>query len=283
MNAPWVIKEADKAVKRDMNKKRLQPLLDELKAMGDEKSSGDPKASLRRNILLPATFEPRLGILPESQQLLWPELDAVPSEFVLYGGTGLALQLGHRTSEDFDFFSSSSFDPDRLRWRLPFFRDLDPSDPDVWVHRKRDNLEAFVNRGGVVKVAFFGGLDTLQRIEDPRRATGSRVQVASLVDLAGMKMRVIQVRGSWKDYVDIHTLVSHGVDVPTGLAAAKAIDRSFDPTTSIRALQFYGDGTLDRVPAAMQRDLSRWAQAVELGKLPVLQSRRGLSPVGLER
>jgi hypothetical protein len=239
---------------------------------------------LGRNRLSPATFEPRLDILPESQRLLWPELDTVPSEFVLYGGTGLALQLGHRASEDFDFFSSSGFDPDRLRSRLPFFRDLDPADPDVWVHRRRDNLEAFVNRcGGVVKVAFFGGLDTLQRIEDPRRATGSRVQVASLVDLAGMKMRVIQVRGNWKDYVDIHTLVSHGLDVPTGLAAAKAIDRSFDPTTSIRALQFYGDGTLDRVPAAMQRDLSRWAQAVELGKLPVLQSRRGLSPVGLER
>ncbi|PYT30468.1 MAG: hypothetical protein DMG58_14390 [Acidobacteria bacterium] len=208
----------------------------------------------------------------------------MPADFVLYGGTGLALQLGHRASEDFDFFSSSGFDPDRLRSRLPFFRDLNPADPDVWVHCKRDNLEAFVNcGGGVVKVAFFGGLDTLQRIEDPRRATGSRVQVASLVDLAGMKMRVIQVRGSWKDYVDIHTLVSYGFDVPTGLAAAKAIDRSFDPTISIRALQFYGDGTLDRVPAAMQRDLSRWAQAVDLAKLPVLQPRRGLSPVGLER
>jgi hypothetical protein len=72
------------------------------------------------------------------------------------------------------------------------------------VQRKPDNLEAFVNRGGLVKPAFFGGLDTLQRVEDPRRAIGSRVQVASLVDLAGMKMRVIQVRANWKDYVDIH-------------------------------------------------------------------------------
>jgi hypothetical protein len=97
-----------------------------------------------------------------------------------------------------------------------------------------------------------------------------------------MKMRVIQVRGSWKDYVDIHTLVSHGIDVPTGLAAAKAIDRKFDPATSIRALQFYGDGTLSRVPAAMQSDLTRWAQMVNLAKLPVLQSRHGLSPGGLE-
>src|SRR5271165_294785 len=228
-------------------------------------------------------FEPRLEVLPESQSRLWPELDAVPSDFVLYGGTGLALQLGHRASEDFDFFSSSGFDADDLRSRLPFFRDLDTANADRWVHRTRDNLEAFVDRGGMVKVAFFGGLDTLQRVQDPRRAAGSRVQVASLVDLAGMKMRVIQVRGSWKDYVDIHTLVSRGgIDVPTGLAAAKAIDRSFDPIMSIRALQYYGDGTLSRVPAAMQRDLTRWAQAVDLGKLPSLHPRGGLSPGGLE-
>jgi hypothetical protein len=129
---------------------------------------------------MPVTFEPRLDILPESQRRLWPELDAVRSEFVLYGGTGLALQLGHRTSEDFDFFSSSGFDPEALRARLPFFRDLDNAGPDVWVHRTQDNLEAFLNRGGLVKVAFFGGLDTLQRVEDPSRAAGSRVMVASL-------------------------------------------------------------------------------------------------------
>jgi hypothetical protein len=45
--------------------------------------------------------------------------DAVPSDFVLYGRTGLALQLGHRALEDFDFFSSSGFDPDRLRSSCP--------------------------------------------------------------------------------------------------------------------------------------------------------------------
>jgi hypothetical protein len=186
-------------------------------------------------------------------------------------------------SEDFDFFSSTGFDPDRLRSRLPFFRDLDPADPNAWVQRKRDNLEAFVDRGGLVKLAFFGGLDTLGRIEDPRRAAGSRVQVASLIDLAGMKMRVIQVRGSWKDYIDIHTLAVNGVDIPTGLAVAKAIDRNFDPGISIRALQFYGDGTLDRVPAGIERDLTRWAQEVDLGKLPTLPCKRGLSPGELER
>jgi len=169
-----------------------------------------------------------------------------------------------------------------LQSRLPFFRDLDSTDPDTWVHHKRDNLEAFVNRGGLVKVVFFGGLDTLQRIQDPQRAAGSRVRVASLVDLAGMKMRVIQVRGNCKDYVDIHALASHGIDLPTALAAAKAIDKTFDPATSIRAIQFYGDGTLDRVPLAIRRDLTRWAQVVDLGKLPTLRPRHGLSPEGME-
>jgi exosome complex RNA-binding protein Rrp42 (RNase PH superfamily) len=44
-----------------------------------------------------------------------------------------------------------------------------------------------------------------------------------------MKMRVIQVRGNWKVYVDIHALASDGIDLPTALAAAKAIDiRLFD-------------------------------------------------------
>jgi hypothetical protein len=62
----------------------------------------------------------------------------------------------HQVSEDSDFFSSSGFEPARLRLRLPFFKDLDPADQDARVHYKRDKLEAFVNRDGVVKVAFFG-------------------------------------------------------------------------------------------------------------------------------
>lgn len=64
--------------------------------------------------------------------------------------------------------------------------------------------------------------------------------------------------------MDIHALASHGIDLPTALAAAKAIDKSFDPATSIRALQFYGDGTLNRVPLAMQQDLARLALQVDL-------------------
>ncbi len=52
------------------------------------------------------TFNPRLDILPLSQRRLWDELGELPEEFVLYGGTAIALHLGHRQSVDFDFFTN---------------------------------------------------------------------------------------------------------------------------------------------------------------------------------
>ncbi len=45
------------------------------------------------------TFKPDFNILPQLQKDLWLELKDVPDSFVLYGGTAIALQLGHRESE----------------------------------------------------------------------------------------------------------------------------------------------------------------------------------------
>ena len=52
-------------------------------------------------------FDPHIDILPAAQQEIWPLLaPASALGFVLYGGTAVALHLGHRTSIDFDFFKS---------------------------------------------------------------------------------------------------------------------------------------------------------------------------------
>jgi hypothetical protein len=40
-------------------------------------------------------FTPRVDVLPASQRRLWEELGATPPHFVLYGGTAIALRLGH--------------------------------------------------------------------------------------------------------------------------------------------------------------------------------------------
>ena len=62
----------------------------------------------------------KLDILPAAQRRLWNEHLHVPARFVLYGGTALALRLGHRQSADFDFFSADDFLPERLLRELPW-------------------------------------------------------------------------------------------------------------------------------------------------------------------
>ena len=64
-------------------------------------------------------FSPRLDILPRPQRQLWPELRQIPKHFVLYGGTAIALRLGHRASIDFDFFTNESFEPAKILSSLP--------------------------------------------------------------------------------------------------------------------------------------------------------------------
>ena len=57
------------------------------------------------------TFVPRVEILPVAQRTLWSDLAGLGAlGYVLYGGTALALRLGHRPSVDFDFFSDRSLD-----------------------------------------------------------------------------------------------------------------------------------------------------------------------------
>jgi hypothetical protein len=60
---------------------------------------------------MPDSLEPKTAILPKAQQELWPLLTPAPGfSFVLYGGTAVALHLGHRISVDFDFFRTEPLD-----------------------------------------------------------------------------------------------------------------------------------------------------------------------------
>jgi len=62
-----------------------------------------------------------MEIMPVAQRQLWLELrPAAQFGFVLYGGTAIALRLGHRTSVDFDFFSENPLNREAIRDALPF-------------------------------------------------------------------------------------------------------------------------------------------------------------------
>lgn len=66
-------------------------------------------------------FKPRVDILSVAQQRFWPELHpTINLGLVLYGGTAIALRLGHRASVDFDFFTEKPLDKAVLQSAFPF-------------------------------------------------------------------------------------------------------------------------------------------------------------------
>jgi len=132
------------------------------------------------------SFVPKLSILPEAQRAVWNELRQVPRRFVLYGGTALALRLGHRQSEDFDFFADAPVHPEELLHGLPLLKDaaIRQSAPNT--------LTVVVGRAAPVKLSFFGL--TRRRVNNPESTDDGVIRVASLLDIAAFKMAVLPAR-----------------------------------------------------------------------------------------
>jgi len=212
-------------------------------------------------------FAPLLDILPPAQRRLWNELDQVPSEFTLYGGTAIALQLGHRKSVDFDFFGSRTFDPAKLQESVSFMAQA------LIDHREKNTLTVIVNRDGDVKVSFFG-VPSLPRLESPLVGKDNGLKVASLLDLAGTKASVVQLRAESKDYRDLDALITVGhISLPRALSAAKALyGNAFNPQITLKALSYFDDGDLRSLPEDVKERLVVAAREVDLGRLPLLDS-----------
>ena len=209
------------------------------------------------------SFSPRLDILPSSQRRLWDELSAIPSEFVLYGGTALALRLGHRQSVDFDFFGRRRFQPRELTEGLPMLAGA------TITQQAPDTLSVIVDRGGPVRLSFFG-VPRVTRVQPPDVAVGNGLRVASLLDLAGTKVSVVQQRAEAKDYLDIAAILTDGqVDLATALAAAGVIyGKQFNPLITLKALSFFEDGDLGRLSRSIKDLLAAAAARVDLTCLP---------------
>lgn len=201
-------------------------------------------------------YQPHLEVLPPAQLALWPELAGLPGHWVLYDGTAIALRLGGRQSVDFDFFSSTGTDAEQLRDSL------------AWLHgavliQSAPNTATFVvERGGPVKISFFGGL-TFGRVGAPAFARDHGMQTAALLDLAAQKVKVVQVRAEQKDYADIDRLLRQGITLPEMLGAARALYPEFAPAPTLKALSYFGDGDLHELHAEVRSRLTQAAQAVE--------------------
>lgn len=140
------------------------------------------------------------------------------------------------------------------------------------VRRSEPNkLTVTVERDGPVQVSFFGDLN-LGQVKPAEIANGPGIKVASLIDLAGLKVAVVTQRAELRDYIDVHTLLTKAnIPLADMLAAAMIIyGTQFNPLLSLKALSYHGDPTLADIPNEVRKDLIAAVQTVDIGHLPVL-------------
>lgn len=182
---------------------------------------------------------PRIESLPEEQRKLWPLLTPVAEKgFVLYGGTAIALHLGHRISVDFDFFTSNSFENKEILKGFPFLANYD-------ILQYEKNTLSILTNG--VKISFFGEI-SFGRVGNPSITTDNSLQVASLDDLMATKLKALFDRVSYKDYFDISTMIQHGVSLAKGLASAEQMfGIDFAPAIALKTLTYFHGGSVEEL------------------------------------
>lgn len=199
-------------------------------------------------------FKPCMDRLPPAQKRLWPDLKNAPNlGFALYGGTAIALRLGHRDSVDFDFFSEKPLDRDAIKAAFPFMAQAQTlqDQGNTWV--------ALVHSGNpeekCVKVSFFGAI-AFGRVGEPDFTDDGVLLVASFDDLMATKVKVVLQRAEAKDYSDVAAMVNAGVSLSRGLASARRLyGPNFQPSESLKALVYFNDGDLNTLTADEKKTL----------------------------
>jgi len=110
-------------------------------------------------------------------------------DFYLAGGTALALQIGHRKSIDLDFFISELPSTDQI------ITALSSNNPTI-TQQTQSGIDMYIQE---VKVSF---LQYSYPLLAPL-VSYQQIKLASIEDIACMKVSAIASRGMKKDFVDI--------------------------------------------------------------------------------
>lgn len=137
-------------------------------------------------------------VLPKHSLELLNLLATDPSKhlkgWILAGGTGLAFRIGHRVSEDLDFFRTDDLDIRKLHQVLArhgSYETLQEADHTLTVIIRK------------TKLSFFHINDPFLFDATPHRFFA----VADVRDIALMKLAAISGRGSRKDFIDLYMIL----------------------------------------------------------------------------
>ncbi|MBI5305444.1 MAG: nucleotidyl transferase AbiEii/AbiGii toxin family protein [Chloroflexi bacterium] len=191
-------------------------------------------SKLKRRVLTPTAKE-LFAVLRDSPRI---------KDFFLAGGTALALQLGHRSSVDFDFFSPTNAVLDD--WRQIVITDLE-AEGKVEIQSQNDGtlLLRFEN----VPMSFF-------RYPYPFIAppiVEGNVRIAAMLDIGLMKMAAIIGRGRKRDFVDLFFIAQQiSLDELFQHSAEKFPNVRDFALQAARALVYFADAEADPMPRMFQ-------------------------------
>ena len=180
-----------------------------------------------RREVIPAATESTLLALCDAKVL---------DRFYLAGGTGLALQFGHRLSLDLDFFAPEHFDEDALLQRAQKLEGF------ALVSKAPYTLHTTIQ---ATKVSFLGY--TYPMLYAVNEFLG--VRIADPRDIACMKVSAIASRGTKRDFVDLHFCArQYGLDEILQMFGRKYSQANFSRIHILKSLTYFGDAEKDPMP-----------------------------------
>lgn len=174
-----------------------------------------------------------------------PEISRNFESFYLGGGTAIALQIGHRISEDLDFFTDHQFDEDRLTKEILGFQSL---------RQYRGTVHGLLNN---VRLSFL--YYPVPLIEAPVFWNG--IKIAAISDLVGEKFKTVSQRGAKKDFCDLYAIFHTTLTIQQG---CQKFRQRFQSTglqfySILKSLCYFEDAESDPDPIWLKPTfLTRW-------------------------
>jgi hypothetical protein len=198
-------------------------------------------------------------VIPAEAARAWRELaPIIPRDLYLAGGTAVAARLHHRESRDLDFFyHEDAVDLEELQ------RALENTGKFAVTGEAPGTLRGLYDK---TKVEFLhADLVRPQKLIKPTDDLAG-LRVASLPDLAAMKLKVIGDRGELRDYFDLKVIEQvGGLTIEDGFSYFLErfnVSREHESVTHIiRGLGYLEDVDEDEMLPAEKSELAAWWKA----------------------
>lgn len=165
--------------------------------------------------------------------MIFPDL----MEFSLAGGTGLAIQLGHRISVDLDLFTAKDFDSEKIlnylisKWNIEIFV------------KEKNSLNLSINN---IKVDILSHKypNVLEHV------ILDNIRLYSITDIGLMKLTAIANRGAKKDFYDLYFLLQE-YDILQLLELYRTKYKNINSFHLIKSLIYFDDAEIEPDPVLL--------------------------------